>query len=129
MNATIALLSWGYHAILVITVIHWHCSWVGLLAAFLPWKFTCHLLICWKLVLSGGWVLEGWLPGHIQLSSLGLLCKMHGVSSNRDLPSTVGRQPRATAVDYIVLRVFCFPLTKHSKGVTRATAVFCFCFW
>lgn len=124
MNTTIALISWGYHAILIITVVQRRCSWVGLLVAFLPWQFACYLLICWKLFLS--W---GCLPGHIQLSSLGLLCEMHGVSSNRDLPSTVGRQPRATAIDYIVLRVFCFPLTKHSKGVTRATAVFCFCFW
>lgn len=72
--------------------------------------------------------MEGWLPGHIQLSSLGLLCEMHGVSSNRDLPSTMGRQPRATAIDYIVLRVFCFPLTKHSKGLLVLLQFFVFVF-
>lgn len=45
----------------------------------------------------------------------GPVSKVCGVFSNRDLPSTSGRQPKATAITYNVLRVSWTVFTKNSR--------------
>lgn len=56
----------------------------------------------------------------LSLDLLGLVYEMDGVFSNRDLPSTSRRQPKAAAVIYSILGVSWTPLTNSSKGASSA---------
>lgn len=90
---------------LVVVVVHRRHSWVGLLA-FLFWKLTWYLLVCWKPVLMEKACRSAAAQG------LWAMC-------NSDLYSTSGGQPRALAIAYTIRGVSWTTLTDDSNGASH----------
>lgn len=94
---------------MLITVVPWHLSWMGLLCACLPWQIAQHLLVLWELVsreeafLHGLafilWVLcqkphQHWKS---QLSSAAVYCWNTTNESSLAIPGTGGASPHLFA--------------------------------
>lgn len=105
-------------AMLVIIVVHRHHGRVGLLDAFLLWKFAWQFTVPSRLVLK-----EETFRSIPAQGTLGPVSGVHCFFSNKESPSSFDGQRRATAITYNVWGVSWRCLINNSKKIAKRALI------